>query len=73
MKTAKQWCNEPIYLSPDVRERWVQAIQSDALMHAADIVRQRAELLANNNCKDTIREHYAEQEIRAAAMPNVES
>ena len=37
---------------------------------AADIVLSRAEQLQRNNCKDTIREHYAEQAIRTAARHN---
>lgn len=37
---------------------------------AADIVRERARLLALNNCKDTVREHYAENAIRSTAWPN---
>jgi len=45
---------------------WKSGWQS-GMESAADIVLFRAEQLQRNNCKDTIREYYAEQAIRTAA------
>jgi hypothetical protein len=67
MKTAKQWCSEPNYLSPDVRERWVQAIQSDALWHAA------AQLRATSSRKQWLAAKIEKQAIDLSAMPNEKS
>ena len=48
----------------------IHHVYQSGMSDAADIVRERARLLLLNNCKDTVREHYAEQEIRSAAWPN---
>ena len=50
----------------------IHLVYQSGMDAAADIVRERARLLSLNNCKDTVREHYAEQAIRAAAWPNAE-
>ena len=47
-----------------------EQVQADAhaqgMTDAAEIVKRREQLLQNNNCKDTIREHYASVEILSA-------
>ena len=48
----------------------IHLVYQSGMDAAADIVRERARLLSLNNCKDTVREHYAEQAIRSAAWPN---
>lgn len=48
----------------------IHAIWKQGMDDAADIVRDRRLLLEKNNCKDPIREHYAEYAIRYAAWPN---
>ena len=58
-----------IPLSEKIHAVWKTGWQS-GMTSAAVIVLSRAEQLQRNNCKDTIREHYAEQAIRSAAWPN---
>ena len=48
----------------------IHAIWQQGMDDAADIVRERRLALEKNNCKDPIREHYAEYAIRYAAWPN---
>ena len=58
-----------IPLGEKIHAVWAAGWRS-GMESAADIVLSRAEQLQRNNCKDTIREHYAEQAIRAAARHN---
>ena len=48
----------------------IHAVWQAGMLESINIIRERARLLSANGCKDTIREHYAEQEIRSAAWPN---
>ena len=48
----------------------IHAVWQAGMLESITIIRERARLLSANGCKDTIREHYAEQEIRSAAWPN---
>ena len=48
----------------------IHAVWQQGMDDAADIVRERRLALEKNNCKDPIREHYAEYAIRYAAWPN---
>ena len=45
----------------------IHAVWQKGMNDAADIVRDRRIALEKNNCKDPIREHYAEYEIRYAS------
>jgi hypothetical protein len=45
----------------------IHAVWQKGMDDAADIVRDRRVALEKNNCKDPIREHYAEYEIRYAS------
>jgi hypothetical protein len=51
----------------------IHAVWQAGMLESINIIRERARLLSANGCKDTIREHYAEQAIRSAAWPNEKS
>jgi hypothetical protein len=61
-----------IPLGEKIHAVWTAGWRS-GMESAADIVLSRSEQLQRNNCKDTIREHYAEQAIRTAARHNAEA
>lgn len=50
-------------LMQDELDQHRDAVRYQALTEAYDLIKEREALLENNNCKDTIREHYAANAI----------